>query len=331
MTTPRPIEATAPSQTDAASAPPDPSEPTALIEAAQADQSDLDIPDDQTGRPPPAASHLSPQELDELEDILLDLGQRVEGVPSWEFLEGFMAGLLCCRRAIEAEEYFAAVLADPDSGRFGPHLFQSPEQHQRFMDLWQRRWQQVQTALDAPVEALDDERAYAPELFDLRALLWSLSAEDRAKMLAEMAAEAAAEASAEEGVDADGMPHVPAFAQLWAIGFMAVVETWPEEWQPPRDRELARMMDQALESIEALTDDDLDPPSLSTQPDDDAPSVSQLRLNTYGEALWAAYDLREIARTQGPRVVPQRKTAQPGRNDPCHCGSGKKFKKCHGA
>jgi uncharacterized protein YecA (UPF0149 family) len=25
--------------------------------------------------------------------------------------------------------------------------------------------------------------------------------------------------------------------------------------------------------------------------------------------------------------------AQPkiGRNDPCHCGSGKKFKKCHGA
>jgi uncharacterized protein YecA (UPF0149 family) len=27
------------------------------------------------------------------------------------------------------------------------------------------------------------------------------------------------------------------------------------------------------------------------------------------------------------------KRAEPkvGRNDPCHCGSGKKFKKCHGA
>jgi len=195
------------------------------------------------------------------------------------------------------------------------------------MQLWQRRWQQVQTALDAPVDALDDERAYAPELFDLRALLWSLSADDRAKMLAEMAAEAAAE----EGVDADGMPHVPAFAQLWAIGFMAVVETWPEEWQPPRDRELAQWLEEALDSIEALTDDDLDPPSLSTQADDDAPSVSPQRLDAYGEALWAAYDLREIALTLGPRVVPQRKTEQPGRNDPCHCGSGKKFKKCHGA
>ncbi len=24
-------------------------------------------------------------------------------------------------------------------------------------------------------------------------------------------------------------------------------------------------------------------------------------------------------------------TKTPGRNDPCYCGSGKKFKKCHGA
>ena len=33
-----------------------------------------------------------------------------------------------------------------------------------------------------------------------------------------------------------------------------------------------------------------------------------------------------------PPAEPVRR-AQPkiGRNDPCHCGSGKKFKKCHGA
>jgi uncharacterized protein YecA (UPF0149 family) len=31
-------------------------------------------------------------------------------------------------------------------------------------------------------------------------------------------------------------------------------------------------------------------------------------------------------------VMPyRRETAKIGRNDPCHCGSGKKFKKCHGA
>ena len=27
----------------------------------------------------------------------------------------------------------------------------------------------------------------------------------------------------------------------------------------------------------------------------------------------------------------RREEAKLGRNDPCHCGSGKKFKKCHGA
>jgi preprotein translocase subunit SecA len=35
-----------------------------------------------------------------------------------------------------------------------------------------------------------------------------------------------------------------------------------------------------------------------------------------------------------PPVVEQRRvdeTTQIGRNDPCWCGSGKKFKKCHGA
>jgi preprotein translocase subunit SecA len=39
------------------------------------------------------------------------------------------------------------------------------------------------------------------------------------------------------------------------------------------------------------------------------------------------------ARTGGDDVVKQVKREEPkiGRNDPCHCGSGKKYKKCHGA
>jgi uncharacterized protein YecA (UPF0149 family) len=31
---------------------------------------------------------------------------------------------------------------------------------------------------------------------------------------------------------------------------------------------------------------------------------------------------------RGPSAPP---TKKPGRNDPCWCGSGKKYKKCHGA
>ena len=40
------------------------------------------------------------------------------------------------------------------------------------------------------------------------------------------------------------------------------------------------------------------------------------------------------AKSYGPVQVQQRRVdenEQLGRNDPCWCGSGKKFKKCHGA
>jgi SEC-C motif-containing protein len=44
-----------------------------------------------------------------------------------------------------------------------------------------------------------------------------------------------------------------------------------------------------------------------------------------GDARW--YFVEEANVKSAPIV----KGAQPGRNDPCPCGSGKKFKKCHGA
>jgi uncharacterized protein len=71
--------------------------------------------------------------------------------------------------------------------------------------------------------------------------------------------------------------------------------------------------------------------ALSALSEDGPPSVSEERLNAYGEALWAVYDLREIWRNIGPRVAQVIKTATPGRNDVCSCGSGKKYKKCCGA
>ncbi len=43
------------------------------------------------------------------------------------------------------------------------------------------------------------------------------------------------------------------------------------------------------------------------------------------EGVWLFADAEPLAgptvKNEGPRI---------GRNDPCHCGSGKKFKKCHG-
>lgn len=40
----------------------------------------------------------------------------------------------------------------------------------------------------------------------------------------------------------------------------------------------------------------------------------------------------ECGHEHGPALETyRRETPKLGRNDPCHCGSGRKFKKCHGA
>jgi len=112
---------------------------------------------------------------------------------------------------------------------------------------------------------------------------------------------------------------------------MFAVEAWPDDWELPRDKEAASFIDEALERIVALTEDDTDEPVISMLDDEGEPSVSQERANAYGEALWAVYDLFQAWQALGPKVAPVRSGVTLGRNDPCHCGSGKKFKKCHGA
>jgi len=217
-----------------------------------------------------ASVALSDDDYDTLDQILDDMRQRQDEVPQWEFCEGFMAALICCRRPIPADEYFGALLSDPVTGTFGPSLFASPEQYEQFLSLWHRRWHEVAAALDAPVDNLDDERAYAPEVVDVRGAVAAMSGEERAAMQAEL-----------------GDEELPSFAQVWALGFMYAVETWPEEWAPPRDKEPAGWLEDALERIVTMTEDDDGEPTISMFGEDSPPSVSQERLNAYGEAIWA--------------------------------------------
>ncbi|WP_101049133.1 YecA/YgfB family protein [Macromonas nakdongensis] len=264
--------------------------------------------------PTPAPTALTDTDFDAIDQILDDLRERLDEVPQWEFCEGFMAALVCCRREIPASEYLGALLGDDAGGAFGPGLFNSPEQYEQFLTLWQRRWDEVRTALDAPVDSLEDERAYAPEVLDVRGAIAAMTDEERAAMAEELANE-----------------ELPSFAQVWALGFMYVVETWPEEWTAPRDKEAAGWLEDALDRIVAMTEDDDGEPSVSMFGEDSPPSVSQERLNAYGEAIWAVYDLRDLWKSIGPRVEQVVKGEEPGRNDPCSCGSGKKYKKCCGA
>lgn len=225
-----------------------------------------------------------------LEAMLDGMRQRRPATPGWEFCEGFMAALICCRRTIEPAEYWPVLLAAPE-----PWFNALQQQH--FTDLWTRRWHAVRLALDTPVTSLDDATAYQPAL----------------------------EAAADH-------PAPASFGQRWAQGFMAVVQAWPDEWKGPRNTSAQAWRASALGLVEALTQADTAPPTQAafTVDSDGPPTVSRARMKAFADAIWAVYNMRDMWRTLGPRVTTAHKPAAPGRNDPCVCGSGKKYKKCCG-
>lgn len=243
---------------------------------------------------------LTAEDYDALDAELDLLREQDSDVPQWEYCEGFLAALVCSRRAIAPQEYWPVLLGEPFA----------PMAHMEFVWRWRRRWAEVTAALDAPVETLDDERTYQPEVLDTRGAVAALPEAERPPL------------------DDDGLP---AYAQVWALGFMDAVEAWPDDWAPPRDAQAASMLADALECIQALTQDDDAPPTVSMWSEDGPPSVSDRRLDDFGEAIWAVYDLRQLWKSLGEKVQQVRKAPEPGRNDPCPCGSGKKYKKCHGA
>ena len=248
----------------------------------------------------PAPEPLTAEDFDALDAELDLLREQDDEMPQWEFCEGFLVALVCMRREIPPEEYWPVLLGE---------AFR-PMEHMEFVWRWRRRRDEISFALDQPVEKLEDERTYHPEALDVRGAILALPAEERV-----------------EGDTAN----LPAYAQVWALGFMYAVESWPEEWAPPRDRDAAQMLDAALHDIVALAEDDSGSPALSMYSEDGPPSVSNERLDAVGAAIWAVYDLRQLWRSIGARIEPVRKASEPGRNDPCPCGSGKKYKKCHGA
>ncbi len=252
---------------------------------------------------PGAAAHtqaLGPDDFDAQDAELDALRELDPETPQWEFCEGFLAALACAPRTVAPEEYWPVLLGDAFN----------PMEYMEFVWRWKRRWAEVAQALDAPVERLDDERTYQPEVLDTRGAVLAMP-------------------EAERG-DTDAAS-LASYGQVWALGFLYAVESWPDDWAPPRNAEAAALLDDALSAIVRLTEDDRDPPALSMFAEDGPPSVSEQRLDDLGAAIWAVYDLRLLWKSVGTPVETIRKPPEPGRNDPCPCGSGKKYKKCCGA
>ena len=124
--------------------------------------------------------------------------------------------------------------------------------------------------------------------------------------------------------DGDGLK----LGEAWIDGFAQGLDLWPEGWEEGLDEE-------AVEAVRETLDEVLTP----WGEDDAAKADDETRLGWLAAVGEAANDIFSHWRDLGLpaaeplSTAPPRKPGAPtpGRNDPCPCGSGKKYKKCCGA
>ncbi|MFA7504888.1 MAG: UPF0149 family protein [Burkholderiaceae bacterium] len=113
---------------------------------------------------------------------------------------------------------------------------------------------------------------------------------------------------------------------LWAIGFLRGIDAQAEEWAGlDEDADLADW----LEPFELLAvERDLVSDEIVAPIDGDRQAVVEDMI----DSAFAFYHHHEPARSRAsaPATV-RRAHPAPGRNDPCPCGSGRKYKRCCGA
>ncbi|MEI9904421.1 MAG: SEC-C metal-binding domain-containing protein [Asticcacaulis sp.] len=63
----------------------------------------------------------------------------------------------------------------------------------------------------------------------------------------------------------------------------------------------------------------------------DADEVVEMKAGAPDIIVAALYELYDARLKASGSLTPRRNTRVPGRNDPCPCGSGKKFKACCGS
>jgi uncharacterized protein len=117
--------------------------------------------------------------------------------------------------------------------------------------------------------------------------------------------------------------------EIWASGFLTALEDFAADWPDPGDADEREIKDDLLQQVQALTLPDGE--ALQAHLAKWQPGRTLSRDELIDEACFAVQDLRVWWLDHAPKPATRRVEATPGRNDPCPCGSGKKYKKCHGA
>lgn len=224
-----------------------------------------------------------------------------------EWVDGYLTAVAAGWRAIPLDEVLPLLCGDAFE-----RAFADPADEAAARAALQARQAQLRAELD-PQALLDD-----PDRLRLAPLMqvWD-------------------EAARRQVVD-EGLGTAEDAAQLrtgasWALGFFRALDDFATDWPAADpDDELAGLYGDLLETVLALAMDPHSQEFLAFAAQgwkDGNPTREEL----IDEACFAVQDLRTWWIDHAPRRAPVRAAAKPGRNDPCSCGSGRKYKKCHGA
>jgi uncharacterized protein len=253
---------------------------------------------------------LSDQDLERLDTLLETRAVPHDGM-SLEMLDGFLSALVVSPTPVMPSEYLPVIWNhDPE----WDSMAEAEDAMRLVMGLWNDIVERLQIEFDE-----DDAEAHAEAMPLLAYPPISEADQDDEDSAADL-----------DGGERDpfgGAPSDFPLGAAWALGFLRGVslrqDAW-EQWAGQHefvDDDLGMLETLALFSEEQAEELGLDPA--------DIPSFSE-RLEFAADLPAMLQDLNAL-RLGLIGTEPVRRGEQPGRNDPCPCGSGQKFKKCCGA
>lgn len=248
----------------------------------------------------------SEAELDAFEEACMRLAGFDHTLTPYH-VDGWLIAFACGPVRPPAETWLPLLAGDAFDRAFGD----PPDRAQALAALQKR--------LDVLHDELDAEALLAgPDVLRLDPYFDEWDDVDRQRLVEENGMSAEDAAAMQPGV-------------LWAGGVLAGLQAMLSLWQLPEgDDEFDEIWSNIVGDIEALV---VEPGSdheraLAEMRGAEAPLPRDALLE---DACFALQDLRVFLLDHGPKPEQRRVEAPPGRNDPCPCGSGRKYKKCHGA
>ena len=253
-------------------------------------------------RPAKNSSEADIAALEQLCERLAGFGADV----SLEWVDGYLTALLAGRRAVAPSEWLPAI-----TGEAFERAFSDPADVQQAMAALLGRWNVIASQLD--VDALLDD------VEELRLSPLMIQYDDTARTEVVEAGHMSADEAAE----------LLNTGALWAQGFSEAIEAFATDWpEPDMDTDDGQWFDDCLSRVLALM---LHGDDLAEHLAHCYPGESLEREQLVDEACYAVQDLRLYWLDHAAKPATRRVEPTQGRNDLCACGSGKKFKKCHGA